>query len=84
MLCGSTDEIHMKNTSRRICFVTNMSSTRQKIIKAIPHNYRLRLFHSLACIFSVILHKFRLTGAGPPALNLYNLTAQLNENNYAV
>ena len=47
-----------------------------------------RLCRTLACIFSAILHKFRLTGAGLPALNLYNLTknltAQSHDNNYAV
>ncbi len=47
-----------------------------------------RLCRPLACIFFVILPKFRLTGDSPPALNLYNLTknltAQSNDNNYAV
>ena len=47
-----------------------------------------RLCRTLACIFPAILHKFRLTGASLPALNLYNLTknltAQSHDNNYAV
>ena len=91
----------------------NTSSSKGKYLqyvkvlsKAIPHNYRLRLCRPLACIFSAILHKFRLTGVSPPVgevarsaggadrqtsppvSNLYNLTknltAQSNENNYAV
>ena len=49
---------------------------------------RYRLCHTLACIFSVILHKFCLTGVSLPALNLYNLTKNLTkqslDNNYAV
>ena len=36
-----------------------------------------RLCRTLACVFSVILHKFRLTGVSLPALNLYNLTKNL-------
>ena len=48
----------------------------------------LRLCRTLACIFSVILPKFRLTGVSPSALNLYNLpknlTSQSHDNNYAV
>ena len=47
-----------------------------------------RLCRTLACVFSVILHKFCLTGVSLPALNLYNLTknltAQSHDNNYAV
>ncbi len=31
----------------------------------------------LACIFSVILHKFSLAGVSPPASSLYNLTKNL-------
>ena len=47
-----------------------------------------RLCRTLACVFSVILHKFCLTGVSLPTLNLYNLTknltAQSHDNNYAV
>jgi len=47
-----------------------------------------RLCRTLVCIFPVILHKFRLTGASLSALNLYNLTknltAQSHDNNYVV
>ena len=39
-----------------------------------------RLCRTLACIFSVILHKFCLTGVSLPALNLYNLTKNLLSN----
>ena len=39
-----------------------------------------RLCRTLACVFSVILHKFRLTGVSLPALNLYNLTKNLLSN----
>ena len=47
-----------------------------------------RLYRTLAFIFSAIMYKFRLTGASPPALNLYiltkNLLAQSHGNNCAV
>ena len=47
-----------------------------------------RLCRTLACVFSVILHKFCLTGVSLPTLNLYNLTKNLttqsHDNNYAV
>ena len=39
-----------------------------------------RLYRTLACIFSVILHKFRLKGVSLSALNLYNLTKNLLRN----
>ena len=62
-----------------------------KKLKLIRHHRTingLRLCRALACIFSVILHKFRLKGDSLPALNLYNLTknltARLHDNNYAV
>ena len=49
----------------------------EKKLKATPHEDRLRLCTSSACIFSVILHRNSLTYVSMPASFLYNLTKNL-------
>ncbi len=60
-----------------ICRLLTLNEYNKCNIRSPLKTIGYRLSTSSACIFSVILHEFRLTGASPPALNLYNLTKNL-------